>query len=256
MFYQGAKLAFFYFMKLILGKKMAMTQIWQDDNVIAVTPVLAGPCFISQIKNLEKDKYQALQVAYGQRKLKNIKKPQVGHFKKANCQPMHVREFRVDNVENIKLGQEIDVASFSAGDIVKVSGVSKGKGFQGVVKRHKFAGGNKSHGNKDQLRMPGSIGSLGPAHVFKGVRMPGRMGGEKVSILNLKIAKVDSENKIIYIEGAIPGAINGLIRIVSPGELKFIEAKQEEKVEEKKVVEEKTEKVEEKEVKKEEKNNQ
>lgn len=211
---------------------MAMTQIWQDDNVIAVTPVLAGPCFISQIRNLEKDKYQALQIAYGYRKAKNIKKPQLNHFKKANCQPMHVKEFRVENISNFKLGQQIDVASFVAGDIIKVTGVSKGKGFQGVVKRHKFAGGRKSHGNKDQLRMPGSIGALGPAHVFKGMKMGGRMGGEKVTIENLVISSVDADKNIIYIKGAIPGAIDGLIRIVAPGELKFYEAKQEEKVEE------------------------
>lgn len=210
---------------------MAMTQIWQGDDVFAVSPVSTGSCFISQIRNLEKDKYQAVQVAYGKRKSKNIKKPQLGHFKKSNCQPSHVKEFRVDSVENIKLGQEIDVASFVAGDIVKVAGLSKGKGFQGVVKRHGFGGGNKSHGNKDQLRMPGSIGALGPAHIFKGKKMPGRMGGEKVSISNLKIIRVDAEKKIIYIQGAIPGAIDGLIRIVAPGELKFIEAKKEEKIE-------------------------
>jgi len=207
---------------------MAMTQIWQEDNVIAVTPISVGSCFVSQIKNLEKDKYQALQIAYGHRKAKNIKKPQLNHFKKSNCQPSHVREFRVDNIDNIKLGQEIDVASFVAGEKVKVSGVSKGKGFQGVVKRHGFAGGNKSHGNKDQLRMPGSIGALGPARVFKGVKMGGRMGGDCVTTDNLKIASVDIDKKIIYIQGAVPGAIDGLIKIVAPGDLNYIEVKKEE----------------------------
>lgn len=216
---------------------MAMSQLWQDDKVVAVTPILVGPCFVSQVKNLEKDKYSAVQIAYGKRKEKNINKPQLNHFKKANCLPEKVREFRLDNVDNIELGQEIDLASFVVGESIKVSGTSKGKGFQGVVKRHGFAGGNKSHGNKDQLRMPGSIGAKGPARVFKGIKMGGRMGGEKVTIENLKITDIDLDKKIIYIQGAVPGAIDGLITILAKGDLKFIEKKEEVKVSEEKKVE-------------------
>lgn len=206
-------------MKFILGKKMQMTQIWENDKVLAVTPVLAGPCVVSQVKTQAKDKYSALQLAFGVRKEKNLKKPQRGHFQKAGVSPMHVREFRTEGDAAVKIGDTISAASFAAGDIIAVTGTSKGRGFQGVVKRHGFQGGRKSHGNKDQLRMPGSVGPKGPAHIFKGMRMGGRMGNERVTVQNLMIASVDLENNILYIKGAVPGANGGLVMIKGEGEL-------------------------------------
>ncbi len=199
---------------------MQMTQVWANDKVMAVTPVLAGPCTVTQVKTKERDTYDALQVAYGVRKEKNIKKPQLGHFKAAGVKPAKVRELRAE-VKDAKVGDVINVLTFSAGDIIDITGTSKGKGFQGVVKRHHFQGGRKSHGNKDQLRMGGSIGAKGPAHVFKNTRMPGRMGNERVTVKNLEIIKVDEENNILFVKGAVPGSINGFLIIKGQGELKF-----------------------------------
>lgn len=207
-------------MKFILGKKLPMTQVWVNDKVVAVTPVLAGPCTVTQVKTSQVDGYNALQVSYGIRKEKNIKKPQLGHFKKAGVKPQAVRELRAE-VKDAKIGDVVTVETFSDGDIVDVTATSKGKGFQGVVKRYGFQGGRKTHGNKDQLRMGGSIGAKGPAHVFKGTRMGGRMGGERVTIKNLEIIKIDEENNLLFVKGAIPGAVNGLITIKGQGELKF-----------------------------------
>lgn len=206
---------------------MPMTQIWDNDQVIAVTPVLAGPCVITQIKTKQVDNYSALQLAYGSRKAKNLKKPQRAKYEKLGLAPMHVREFRLESDMDVNAGDIITVESFAAGDLVQVSGTSKGRGFQGVVKRHGFQGGRKSHGDKDQLRMPGSIGAKGPAHVFKGMRMAGRMGNERVSIQNLKVVSVDLENNIIYIQGAVPGAIDSLLEIKGRGELVIKAAKSE-----------------------------
>ena len=207
-------------MKFILGKKMQMTQIWANDKVMAVTPVLAGPCTVTQVKTKETDSYDALQVAFGNRKEKNINKPQLGHFKAAGVKPTKVRELRAE-VKDAKVGDVITVGTFEAGDSIDVTGTSKGKGFQGVVKRHHFAGGRASHGNKDQLRMGGSIGCKGPAHVFKNMKMPGRMGNARVTVKNLEIVKIDTENNLLFVKGAIPGAINGFIIIKGQGELKF-----------------------------------
>ncbi len=211
------------YMKFILGKKMPMTQLWLADKKIAVSPVALGPCVITQVKDEKTDGYLALQVATGQRKEKNIKKPQLGHFKSTKVKPSLVREFRLKKAVEVKPGQMIDLSSFTEGERVAVTGISKGKGFQGVVKRHGFAGGNKSHGNKDQLRMPGSIGSMGQARVFKGLRMPGRMGNEQVTVKNLKIVKIDRDNNILFIAGALPGAVNSYLTIRGQGDLKFIE---------------------------------
>jgi len=206
-------------MKFILGKKMQMTQIWENDRVLAVTPVLAGPCVVTQVKTKAIDKYSALQLSFGGRKEKNIKKPQLGHFKKAGVAPMHVREFRTENDLEVKAGDKISTATFAVGDVVAVTGTSKGRGFQGVVKRHGFQGGRKSHGNKDQLRMPGSVGPKGPAHIFKGMRMGGRMGNERVTVTNLTIVAIDEEKNILYIKGALPGANDGLLLIKGQGDL-------------------------------------
>lgn len=198
---------------------MPMTQIWENDKVIAVTPVLAGPCVITQVKTQKIDNYSALQLAFGKRKSKNLKKPQQVKYAKAGVSPMHVREFRLQADLEANIGDQIKADTFTAGDIVQVTGTSKGRGFQGVVKRYGFKGGRKSHGNKDQLRMPGSVGAKGPAHIFKGMRMGGRMGNERVSVQNLRIASVDLENDIIYIQGALPGAIDSLLYIKGEGDL-------------------------------------
>ncbi len=221
-------------MKYILGKKMPMTQVWLADKKLALTPIKIEANVISQIKTLEKDKYIALQIATGNRKEKNINKPQIGHYKKTGLKPAIAKEFRLKQLSLAKIGQAIDINSFLVDEIVDVVGISKGKGFQGVVKRHGFAGGNKSHGNKDQLRMPGSIGAMGQARVFKGVRMGGRMGGDQVTVKNLKVAKIDIENNIIYIIGAVPGAINSWVTIKAKGEMKFIDSSVEKKDEIKK----------------------
>jgi len=207
-------------MKFILGKKMNMTQIWVDDKVVAVTPVLAGPCPIVQVKNKVTDGYGALKLAFGQKKEKNICKPQLGQFKNLQIKPQYVREFRLDNPDDFKAGDLISVASFAENDVINVTGTSKGKGFQGVVKRHGFHGFRKTHGNKDQERMPGSIGPKGPAHVFKGTRMGGNMGNSRVTVSNLTIIKVDVDNNLIFIKGALPGAINSLVMIKGEGELR------------------------------------
>lgn len=199
---------------------MTMTQIWSGDQVLAVTPVQAGPCTVTQVKNGGKDGYVALQLAYGQRQEKNINKPQRGHFKTTGVKPAFVREFRLEDVSAYKAGDVVTVGTFAVGDVIAVTGTSKGRGFQGVVKRHHFAGGRKTHGNKDQERMPGSIGPKGPAHVFKGTRMAGRMGGERVTVSNLEVAAIDEANNIIYVKGAVPGAINGYLMIKGEGELR------------------------------------
>lgn len=210
-------------MKFILGKKVNMTQIWDGDKVVAVTKVQAGPCVITQVKDDNTDSYKALQVAFGERKNKNISKPVRGHLKKAGIEKentRYLREFRVEEIkDSFKLGNFIDVSTFNKGDIVDVVGVSKGKGFQGVVKRHGFSGSKKTHGNKDQLRASGSIGALGPSHVFKGTRMGGRMGGDQVTIKNLEVVDIDLENNILFIKGAVPGGENGLLMIKGQGEL-------------------------------------
>ncbi len=196
-----------------------MTQVWSGDHVWGVTPVQVGPCTITQIRLKEKDGYSALQLAYGVRKEKNINKPQLGHYKKTGVKPTFVKEFRVDDTSSFKEGDVISAGTFSAGDIVSVTATSKGRGFQGVVKRHHFAGGRKTHGNKDQERMPGSIGPKGPAHVFKGTRMGGRMGGERVTVSNLEIISVDEENNVIFLKGAVPGAINTFVMVKGKGDL-------------------------------------
>lgn len=217
-------------MKFILGKKLDMTQVWQEGKVQAVTRIQAGPCLVVQVKTSEKDGYQAIQVGFGKRNEKNIKKPQRGHMKDLGGFK-YLREFRITRIAannntdshelDLKRGDKIDVSIFAAGDNVKVAGISKGKGFQGVVKRHGFHGAPKSHGTKDQLRMPGSIGATGPAHVFKGKKMPGQMGGDQVTVAGLEIVEVDKDNNILLIKGAVPGARNGLLLIQGEGELRL-----------------------------------
>ncbi len=210
-------------MKFILGKKVNMTQVWDNDKVIAVTKVQAGPCYITQIRNTEKDSYQAIQVAFGEKKVKNISKPVRGHLKKAGIEKenaRHIKEFRVSELKpEINIGGIIDVSTFKKGDIIDVTGISKGKGFQGSVKRHHFSGHKSTHGNKDQERTSGSVGAKGPARIFKGTRMPGRMGGEQVTVKNLEVVEVDLDNNFLLIKGAVPGCEGGLLVIKGNGDL-------------------------------------
>jgi large subunit ribosomal protein L3 len=232
-------------MKFIIGKKIEMTQLWQDDKVVGVTKVQAGPCVVTQVKNMEKDGYKAVQIGFGDKKAKNVAKPQLGHFKKVGQNFSVVREFRLnkkthEEKADVNVGDVLSVSSFVAGDIVKIVGTSKGKGFQGPVKRHHFAGGRASHGNKDQLRMPGSIGNVGAGHVFKGTRMAGRMGGDRITVKNVEVIEVDEQNGFIYLKGAVAGARNGIVLIEGNGDLKVVrpEVKAEEvKVEETKAQE-------------------
>jgi large subunit ribosomal protein L3 len=225
-------------MKFIIGKKLDMTQVWQGEKVIAVTRVQAGPCPVVQVKTAKsKDGYAAVQLGFGARKEKNIKKPQAGHLKKSGINSKdgktnlkYLREFR-DEVKDLKIGDVVDVSTFAVGDTVKVTGTSKGKGFQGGVRRHGWHGHNETHGTKDQVRTSGSIGAGGIQHVLKGMRMPGRMGNEQVTTANLKIVQVDQENNILYVSGAVPGARNGLVLISGDGELKKAQPKAEVKEE-------------------------
>ena len=214
-------------MKFIIGKKIEMTQVWQGEKVMAVTKVQAGPCLVVQLKSINSDGYSAVQLGFGERKEKNINKPQLGHLKKAKISAnkekknlRYYREFR-DEVKNLKVGDVVDVSVFAVGDIIKVTGTSKGKGFQGSVKRHGFHGHNTTHGTKDQVRTSGAIGAGGPQHVFKNKRMPGRMGDDRVTTANLKIVEVDQVNNILYVSGAVPGARNSLVMIYGDGELKI-----------------------------------
>ena len=197
-----------------------MTQIFKEDKVIPVTLIESGPNFVTQIKTKDRDNYSAIQVGFGTKKEKNIKKPQRGHLAKIKSSKLKnqnlrwLREFRVENLES-KPGDEINVSIFAPGDKVNVVAISKGKGFQGVVKRHGFHGGPKSHGQKDRHRAPGSIGSSFPEHVFKGKRMAGRMGGDRVTVKNLEIVEIDGENNLIALKGAVPGRRGTLIMIKS-----------------------------------------
>jgi large subunit ribosomal protein L3 len=200
--------------KFILGKKVAMSQIFKDNKVIPVTKIQAGPCLITQIKEKEKDGYQAVQIGFGSKK--RINKPLQGHLKKSQALKEHnryLREFLIDKDSELKVGDKIKADVFQPGDKVKVSSISKGKGFQGVVRRHGFHGSPASHGHKDQLRMPGSAGATGPARVFKNKKMPGRMGGKRITVSNLEIIEIDTEKNTILVKGAIPGARNSFLEI-------------------------------------------
>jgi len=204
-----------------------MTRLWQGEKVVPATKVTVGPCRIAQIKTAKNDGYDAVQLAYGERKAKNIAKPQLGHTEGLG-NFRWLREFRYnfagrpqDKIEFDRLarGDIIDASTFAVGDLVNVVGHSKGRGFQGVVKRHGFHGHNTTHGTKDQVRMPGSIGAGEPQHVFKGTRMAGRMGNEQVTVQNLEIIEVNLEDNTILIKGGLPGARNSLVLISGNGEL-------------------------------------
>lgn len=196
----------------IIGKKLGMTQIFTEAGVMkAVTAIEAGPCKVTQVKGKSKDGYEAAQIGFGQ--AKKLTAAEKGHLKEVG-QFKHLREFRMDSSEGLKIGDVIDVSLFKAGDKVDITGRSKGKGFAGVVKRHHFRGGPKTHGQSDRNRAPGAIGSTtSPGRVWKNVRMGGHMGDEQVTASNLPVYKSDSEKNLLLIEGAVPGAINGLVII-------------------------------------------
>lgn len=204
-------------MRAIIGKKIGVTRIFDEaGNMVAATVIEAGPCVVTQVKTEEKDGYQAVQVGFGSKKEKHTTKPLMGHIKASGKGPYSVlRELRdLDVGAEVKVGDEIKADIFTVGDIVRVTGVSKGLGFQGVVRRHHFAGGPVSHGQSDRTRAPGSLGqSSYPSRVFKGVRMAGRMGGERVTMRHLRVLKVDTANNLIIIKGAVPGTENGIVLI-------------------------------------------
>lgn len=202
-------------MKFILGTKVNMTQVFSDNGeVVPVTVVSAMPLTVTRIFEKEKDGYGAVQVGFGKQKESRINKPLKGIMRGANFRLM--KEFRLKNdTAEVKQGDVIDVGVFNPGDLVKVSSVSKGKGFQGVVKRHGFAGGPRTHGQKHSEREPGSIGGGLRTHVPKGMRMAGRMGGDKITQKNLKVVSIDKDNNLILIKGAIAGRRGSLVEIVA-----------------------------------------
>jgi len=201
----------------IIGRKIGMTRVFDDTGrSVPVTIIVAGPCSVTQIKTQKTDGYDSVQIGFLDKKEKNTSKAELKHFAKAGVKPKKVvKEFRgfVD-AEKLKLGDGLTVEIFEEGEGVSVTGFSKGKGFQGVVKRHGFRGGPKTHGQSDRLRAPGSIGqSAYPSRVFKGMRMPGRMGNRKVTLKNKKIVRIEPEKNILMIKGPVPGPKSGLVLI-------------------------------------------
>lgn len=192
-----------------------MTQVWSDDDrLIPVTVIEAGPCVVSQVRTVERDGYRAAQLAYGDIKATRVNKPKTGHFAKAGIAPKrHLAEVRLDAGEEFKVGQVVTVEGFEAGMSVHVSGTSKGKGFQGVIKRHGFSGGPGGHGSHFH-RAPGAIGQCAtPSRVFKGRKMPGQMGGDTVTVRNLEVVRVDAEQHLLVVKGAVPGGKDSLLTI-------------------------------------------
>ena len=199
-------------MKALLGTKIGMTQIIGEDGVATpVTLIQAGPVTVTQVKSVETDGYNAVQVAYGEGK--NLSKAVAGHVKSSGVTPKEIREFRVDELGEIKVGDTFDVTGFELGDVVDATGISKGKGFAGTIKRHNFMRHRKTHGGKGNTRKPGSIGSMYPQKVFKGKRMAGHMGAEQVTVKNLKVAYISAADNLIGVKGAVPGPKKGLIVI-------------------------------------------
>ena len=202
----------------LLGKKIGMTSIYDEaGKMIPVTVIEAGPCVVTQVRTKEKDGYDAIQLGFEEKKLKNTTKAEQGHFAKANTTPKKlVREFsRFEQGHRKQLGETLTVDVFMEGEFVDVSGISKGKGFQGVVKRHHFNGvGQATHGQHNRLRKPGSIGACAyPSRVFKGLRMGGQMGNPRVKVTNLQIVKIDASKNLLVVKGAVPGHKNGYLMI-------------------------------------------
>jgi large subunit ribosomal protein L3 len=203
-------------MSAILAKKLGMTQVFQEDGSVArVTVLQAGPCPVTAIRTPERDGYEAVQLAFGQAKEKHLTKAEIGHLKKADAPPLrHVVEFR-DEAGELTIGESVTVEAFEVGGHVKISGTSKGKGFQGTIKRHNFASGPKSHGSHNK-RAPGSIGaSAWPARVMKGIRGPGQMGNKRVTQKGLEIVSIDAKENLLLVRGSVPGPRGGVVEVRS-----------------------------------------
>jgi large subunit ribosomal protein L3 len=201
--------------KGILGAKLGMTQVWDNNKVVPVTVVQAGPCVVTQVRTDEKDGYTAVQLAFGAIDPRKVSKPETGHYAKAGVSPRrHLVELRTTDAGEYELGQEVTVDAFPVGATIDVTGKTKGKGFAGVMKRHGFHGLKASHGVERKHRSPGSIGACAtPGRVFKGVRMAGRMGGQRFTVQNLTIQAVDTENNLLLVKGAVPGPKGALILV-------------------------------------------
>jgi large subunit ribosomal protein L3 len=201
----------------LLGTKLGMTQIFDDTRAIPVTVIKAGPCFVSQIKTPERDGYSAVQLAYAEPRERDLSRPMKGHFDAHGGHAgRYVVEMRTDDVSGFEPGQELKADLFAPGDRADVVGVSKGKGFAGVMKRHGFSGLSSSHGTERKHRSPGSIGACAtPSRVFKGLRMAGQMGNERVTILNLEVVQADAERGLLLLRGAVPGPSGGLVMVRS-----------------------------------------
>ena len=200
----------------IIGRKLSMTQIFRDNGKVeVVTAIETGPCSVIQVKTVAKEGYNAVQLGFGE--AKRLNSPQRGHLKGLG-QFKYLKEFRVGDSEAIEVGQKIDVSLFKAGDLVDITGVSKGKGFAGVVKRHHFAGGPKTHGQSDRHRHPGSIGATtSPGRVLKGMRMAGHMGNRRTTVSHLEVFEADPARNLLLVKGAVPGGRNGLLLIKKSG---------------------------------------
>lgn len=201
--------------KGLLGRKIGMTQVFgSTGEAVPVTVIEAGPCVVTQIRTADVDGYEAVQIGFGDVKAKNVNKPRKGHLAKSGRLTRYLREFTADNVTEHQVGDILDVDLFEAGQLIDVTGTSKGRGFQGVVKRHGFRGGPRTHGQSDRLRAPGSIGAgTTPGRVWKNTRMAGRMGNKRVTVQNLEVVEVLQEQHLILVRGSVPGAKNGLLML-------------------------------------------
>ena len=200
----------------ILGKKIRMTQLFDDNGTaFPVTIISAGPCYVTQLKTEERDGYEAVQVGYGEVKEKHVKLPIKGHTKKAGVKTLkHFKEFAPFADREVELGEELKVGIFSEGETIEVTGKSKGRGFQGVMKRHNFSGANMTHGQSDRQRAPGSLGqSSYPSRVFKGTRMGGRMGSDRVTLPTVQVLRIDEEKNLIFVKGPVPGGDDSLLEL-------------------------------------------
>jgi large subunit ribosomal protein L3 len=203
--------------KGIVGEKLGMTQIFVETRAVPVTVIKAGPCVVAQVRTQQADGYDAVQLAFGDVRARDVTKPLQGHFEKAGVEAgRYLVELRTDDAGSYEVGQEVTVETFAAGDIVDVVGVSKGKGFSGVMKRHGFSGLRSSHGVEKKHRSPGSIGACAtPSRVFKGKRMAGQFGNQRVTVLNLEVVQSDPERHLLLVKGAVPGANGGLVMVRS-----------------------------------------
>jgi large subunit ribosomal protein L3 len=199
----------------ILGTKLGMTQVWDNNRIVPVTVVQAGPCVVTQVRTPDKDGYHAVQLAFGEIDPRRVNKPEAGHFARAGVAPRrHLVELRTSDASEYTVGQEVTVDAFTPGQYVDVTGTTKGKGFAGVMKRHNFAGVSASHGAHRNHRKPGSIGGCAtPGRVFKGLRMAGRMGGVRQTTSNLTIHAVDADKGLLLIKGAVPGPRGGVVLV-------------------------------------------